>query len=181
MKNDCVPGADVARDAFNSELIKIGQDGRTLYERLLWRAAVVVNDLTNETPFSLLHRVIDQAYSRICKEAFQPDVNWEAYLTDQLGYKRADILAGRIDEHQNVLEDRDPWTIISRLGCTSLTDPKDIVDLFERRGRQHMGLCRAFSDSVARWTTEGLPGSQERAWGVLKKLVVEILHCLPGD
>ena len=175
IKKDCVPGADAARDTFNSELITIGEDGRTLYERLLWRAAFMVYDLKNETPFSLLHRVIDQAYSRICKEAFQPDENWEAYLTDQLGYKRADVLAGRIDEHQNVLEDRDPWTIISRLGRTALTDPKEIVSLFERRKRQHMGLCRAFSESVKIWTTEGLPGSGERDWGVLKKLVVEIL------
>lgn len=175
VEKDCVNGADAARDDFNGQLITIGEDSQTLYERLLGRAAVVAKDLRNETPFDLLHRVIDDAYSRICREAFHPESTWEAYLTVKIGFKRADILSRRIDEYKDNLKDGDLWTIVSRFGRTTSSNPSDEYFHFLRRESQYLGLFKALKGSVTNWTTSGLPGSPERAWGVLKKLVIEIL------
>jgi hypothetical protein len=147
----------------------------TLFERLLGRAEFFARELRNETKFDLLHRVIDDAYSRICREAFRPDSSWEAYLTDRMRHKRADILDRRIDEHIDLLQDRDPWTIVSRFGSTATTDPQQIAEMFERRKRQYLGLRAALSNLVVLWTSAGGAASEERAWGVLKKLIVEIV------
>jgi len=172
---NCIDGADNARDMFNAQLIMIGDDGDTLYERLAKWANSVARALVNETGEELLNRVIEDAYARICREAFRPDTNWEAYLAMKLGFKRAEILGRRIDEYRDPLVQCDPWTIVSRFGQTTASNPRDDYYRYLRLESQYLGILRALKKSILTWTTAGTLGSDDLAWGVLKKLVVEIL------
>lgn len=174
-EEDCVDGAAAAREEFHNQLMTIGEDGDTLYERLSKWANTVAKTLVNETGEELLHRIINDAYSRICRQAFHPNSNWEGYLAMKLGFKREEIREGRVDEYRDALKHSDPWTIVSRFGRTTSNYTSNEYFRFLRRESQYLGLFKALKDSVTGWTSAGLPGSQERAWGIIKKLIVEIV------